>query len=224
MTDPDHQPDSSSTETMGGEGAVLLEELRRANIAGTASRGVIVVEGASDRRALEALARRWGRDLEAEGVTIVATAGATNIARFVEVLGPGGHDVPIAGLCDEGEVGQLRLALDTVGIGPVRTLHDLAELGFFVCVRDLEDELIRALGAQALIALIASEGHLRRFRSFQNQPAQRHKTVEQQLWRWLGNHKIRYAPLMVDAADLAAMPAPLAAVLSQFVPSPDRLR
>lgn len=186
-------------------------------MAGAASRGVIVVEGASDRRALEALAGRWGYDLEAEGVTIVATAGATNIARFIEMLGPGGHDVPLAGLCDQGEVGEVRLALEAVGIGPTHTLDDLAALGFFVCVSDLEDELIRALGAGAMISLIESQGQLRRFRSFQNQPAQRHKTVEQQLWRWLGNHKIRYAPLMVDASDLADMPAPLTGVLSQFL-------
>jgi hypothetical protein len=58
-----------------------------------------------------------------------------------------------------------------------------------------------------------SEGHLRRFRSFQNQPAQRHKTIEDQIWRWLGNHKIRYAALMVEALDLADVPAPLDGVL-----------
>lgn len=217
MAEPENRAVSSPTgETMGGEGAVLLEELGRAAKAGTTARGVILVEGASDRRALEALARRRGRDLDGEGVTIVATTGATNIARFVAMLGPEGHDVPLAGMCDEGEVGELRLALESVRLGPAHTVHDLAALGFFVCVRDLEDELIRALGAEAMISLIESQGHHRRFRSFRNQPAQRQKTVEQQLWRWLSNHKIRYAPLMVDALDLADMPAPLDGALAQF--------
>lgn len=90
---------------------------------------------------------------------------------------------------------------------------DLDSAGFFICVQDLEDELVRALGTDAMLELIESQGHLRGFRSFQNQPAQRHKSNEQQLWRWLGNHKIRYAPLMVDALDLPRVPRPLDSVL-----------
>lgn len=198
-------------ERMGGDGAVLTEELERAERAGAIARTAILVEGASDRRAIEALARRRGRDLERERVVVVATAGVTNTGRFLGILGPGGHDVAIAGLCDEGEKAEMTRAFAEWGLLPMTGEPDTT--GFFVCVRDLEDELIRALGANALIQLIESQGHLRRFRSFQNQPAQRHKTAEQQLWRWLGNHKIRYAPLMVDALDLSRVPRPLDAVL-----------
>lgn len=196
---------------MGGQGAVLAEELERAERAGACARAAIIVEGASDRRALEALARRRGRDLDSEGFVIIATAGITNAGRFLDILGPGGHDIAIGGLCDEGERAGIRRALADRRLLPGK--YEMEALGFFVCVRDLEDELVRALGANAMIQLIESQGHLRRFRSFQNQPAQRHKTIEQQIWRWLGNHKIRYAPLMVDALDLSRVPQPLDAVL-----------
>jgi hypothetical protein len=196
---------------MGGEGAVLGVELERARRAGNTARAVILVEGTSDKRAVAALAGRQGRDLAREGVAVIATTGATNFARFLEVLGPGGHDVALAGLCDEGETADLHRALISAGVGE-RT-DPLEDLGFFVCRRDLEDELIRALGAETMIRLIESQRHLRRFRSFQSQPAQRHKTVDQQLRRWLGNHKIRYAPLMVEALDDSLVPLPLEALL-----------
>lgn len=196
---------------MGGDGAVLTVELEQAENAGKHARAAILVEGVSDRRALEALARRRGRDLRSEGVVIVATAGITNAGRFLDILGPGGHDLAVAGLCDDGEKTGMRRALADRGV--LAEADDLDSLGFFVCVRDLEDELVRALGTDAMVELIESQGQLRRFSSFQNQPAQRHKTVQQQLWRWLGNHKIRYAPLMVDALDLTHVPRPLDAVL-----------
>ncbi len=54
---------------------------------------VVLVEGISDQLALEALARRRGRDLEAEGIRIVSMGGATTIGRFLERFGPHGSDV-----------------------------------------------------------------------------------------------------------------------------------
>jgi hypothetical protein len=201
---------------MGGDGAVLSEELQRAKAAGAAGRRVILVEGTSDLRALAALGSRLGRDLASEGVTIVATAGVTNLDRFLHMLGPDGYNVELAGLCDQPEADELDRALSSASmIAAAGNLSDAEVAGFFVCVRDLEDELVRALGAGAMIALIGAQGQLRRFRSFQNQPAQRHKTLEAQIWRWLGNHKIRYAPLMVDALDLDAVPRPLLGVLDR---------
>ncbi|MGH3649873.1 MAG: TOPRIM nucleotidyl transferase/hydrolase domain-containing protein [Acidimicrobiia bacterium] len=205
-----------SPERMGGTGAVLAMEMERARAAGSASRTVVLVEGVSDQRAIETLARRRGRELGGEGVDIVPTAGATNIGRFLDLLGPGGYDVPLAGLCDEGEAPDFRSALEHAGLGVHLSRADMEGLGFYVCVRDLEEELIRALGADVMEGLIAEQGQLRRFRSFQNQPAQRHKTIERQLWRWLGNHKIRYAPLMVEALDLGEVPPPLEGVLASI--------
>lgn len=200
-----------SPERMGGEGAVLTEELKRADRAKCWARAAILVEGTSDQRAIVTLARRRNRHLEAEGVAVVATAGATNIGAFLEILASA--DLELAGLCDEAEEPEFRQALEQSGLGTDLDRTGLERLGFFVCAADLEDELIRALGAKRMVALMEEQGDLRRFRSFQNQPAQRHKTVEQQLWRWLGNHKIRYASLMVNALDLDVVSRPLRMVI-----------
>lgn len=201
-------------EVMGGDGAVLAVEIRRAHAAGAGAKTVILVEGVSDQRAIEALARRQGRELSAENVEVIPIAGATNIGRFLELLGPAGYDVKLAGLCDEGEVVAFTEALYHAGMGTSLDRAALEMMGFFVCSADLEEELIRAIGPEAMVDLIESQRQLRRFRSFQNQPAQRHKTIEAQLWRWLGNHKIRYAPLMVETVDIERMPSPLLGVLA----------
>ena len=50
------------------------------------SRAVIVVEGMSDRVALETLAERRGIALRAQGISIVHLDGATNIGRFLDLL------------------------------------------------------------------------------------------------------------------------------------------
>lgn len=176
---------------------------------------MILVEGVSDQRAIETLAGRHHRDLRAEGVTIVPIAGATNARRFLTLLGPSGYDLRLAGLCDQGETGMFRQGLEEAGLRPGRTRADMERVGFFVCVRDLEDELIRALGAGTVEEIIEAQGHTRAFHSFQNQPAQRGKTLERQLWRWMGNRKIGYARLLVDALDLDRVPRPLDRVLAR---------
>ena len=45
--------------------------------------GIVLVEGTSDRRAVETLARRRGRDLQAEGVAIVPMGGYGNLPRLL---------------------------------------------------------------------------------------------------------------------------------------------
>ena len=134
---------------------------------------VVLVEGLSDRLALEALARRRGRDLVADGVAIIAMDGATNLARYLERYGPGGLNVKLAGLCDAAEEDYFGHVLQRAGIG-VRTSRAAMEaLGFFVCTLDLEDELIRALGTDGVEHIIAEQGELRSLRTLQHQPAQR---------------------------------------------------
>jgi Overcoming lysogenization defect protein-like, TOPRIM domain len=49
---------------------------------------VVLVEGFSDRCALEALAARGGRDLNREGISIAPMGGATNIGHFLDAFGP----------------------------------------------------------------------------------------------------------------------------------------
>jgi hypothetical protein len=180
------------------------------------ARSVVLVEGISDQRALEALAARRGRDLDAEGIAIVAIGGAGNIGKFLDRFGPRGLDVKLSGLCDLGEEPAFRRGLERAGFGSKLTRADMESLGFYVCDADLEDELIRALGVAAVERVIADEGELGSFRTLQKQPAQQGRTPEQQLRRFMGTRggrKIHYARLLVDALDLARVPRPLDRVL-----------
>jgi len=174
---------------------------------------VVLVEGVSDQHALESLARRRGRDLRAEGISVVALGGATNVDRVLEQLAPRGSGLRVAGLCDAGEEARFRGALERARAG-----HDGVEaLGVFVCDADLEDELIRALGNARVEAAVEAEGELGAFRTFQRQPAQRVRATDQQLRRFMGTRggrKIRYARLLVEALDLMSVPEPLEGVLA----------
>jgi hypothetical protein len=182
-----------------------------------ASAAVVLVEGASDRAAVEALASRGGRDLAGEGVTVVSMGGATNIGAYLSKLGPAGADLRLAGLCDAGEVHVFGRALERAGFGRGLDRAGLEALGFYVCDADLEDELIRALGIEAVEAVVASLGELASFRTMQQQPAQRHRRRDQQLRRFMGTRggrKIRYASALVDALDPARVPLPLDRLLA----------
>ena len=175
---------------------------------------IVLVEGISDQRALATLARRRGRDLEAEGVSILPIGGAHAIGTYLERFGPRGLDLKVAGLCDVGEEGTFRHALERTGVGADLTRDAMEELGFYVCVTDLEDELVRALGSAAVLRIVEAQGELAPFRTFQKQPAKRELDVEEQLWRFMWNRKIRYAPLLVGALDLGSIPRPLDGVLA----------
>jgi hypothetical protein len=179
-------------------------------------RTVVLVEGFSDRLAVEALARRLGRDLVSDGIAVLPIGGATNIGAFVRHLG---RAVALAGPCDAGEERHFRRALEDAGLGTELTRAGMHRIGFFVCEADLEDELIRALGSEAMESVIAAAGELRRFRTFQKQPAQRQRPIEAQLRRFIGTasgRKERYAPVLVDALDLAHVPQPLSGLLDHL--------
>jgi hypothetical protein len=178
------------------------------------ARAVVLVEGISDRVALEVLAARRGRDLDAEGIEIVPIGGAHAIGRFLERYGPQGLDVRLAGLCDAGEEGYFRRSLERAGFGSELTRLDMEALGFYVCVENLEHELVRALGTEAVLEVIAAEGELESFRTFQRQLAKRELTLEDQLWGFMWNRKLRYATSLVRALDLDDVPRPLDGVLA----------
>ena len=180
------------------------------------ARAVVLVEGISDQVALETLAERRGRNLEAEGVAIVPIGGAQAIDVFLERFGPNGFDVRLAGLCDAGEEGDFRRGLERAGLGSRVTRAEMESLGFYVCVADLEEELIRALGADAVEQVVDAQGDLGPFRTLQKQPAWRGRPKEEQLRRFMGSggsRKARYARLLVDALDLTQVPRPLRGVL-----------
>jgi hypothetical protein len=178
---------------------------------------VLLVEGISDQLALEALARRRGRDLDAEGISILPIGGSKNIGSFLDRFGPAGLDLRLAGLCDAAEEGDFQRGLELAGLGSHLDRARMERLGFYVCIADLEDELIRALGAPAVEAVIDAQGELGSFRTFQKQPAWQGRTLEEQLRRFFGTHKgrkIQSAPLLVDALDLTRVPRPLDRVLA----------
>jgi hypothetical protein len=194
-----------------------VEDVGSALGTGVNSRTVVLVEGISDQVALHAIAERRGRDLDADGISIVAMQGATNIGHFLELYGPRGLAVGLGGLCDAGEEGMFRRGLERAGIGRNLTRADMESLGFYVCVADLEDELIRSLGAASVQDVIDAQGELGSFRTMQKQPAQRGRTIDQQLRRFMstrGGRKIRYARLLVDALELTKVPRPLDRVLA----------
>jgi OLD-like protein len=181
------------------------------------ARAVVLVEGFSDRRALEALAERRGRDLGAEGVSVMPMGGARNIGSFLDRFGPQGFDLKLAGLCDAAEEGDFRRALERAGLGSNLTRANMEALGFYVCVVDLEDELIRSLGAASVERIVEAQGELGSFRTLQKQPAWRGRPDEEQLRRFMGSggsRKIVYARLLVDALDLSHVPRPLDRVLA----------
>ncbi len=178
----------------------------------------MLVEGASDRLALEVLARRRGRNLPAGGVHILAMNGATNIGHYLDRYGPSGLDVEIAGLYDIAEERHIRRGLARVGLFPETSAieGDLEAHGFFVCSADLEDELIRAVGAEQVLDIVEAAGEITSFHRLQRQPALRDRGLHHQLRRLMGGRsggKQRYARLMAEAVDLDHVPAPLAAVL-----------
>ena len=159
---------------------------------GSRARTLIAVEGNSDRVVLDVISRRLGRDLADEGITIRAIGGAHAIRRFVAEVG---SDVYVRGLC-ENEQHLFRRALDDV----------------YVCVPDLEGELIRALGVERMLEIVDRDA----FATMQRQPAQRGRPVELQLHRWLRSSSSRshhYVPLLADALALDRVPAPLLGVL-----------
>jgi hypothetical protein len=156
---------------------------------------VVLVEGVTDRIALEAVARRLALDLD--GIEIVPIGGAQAVRRAAAQ-----HEgEQVVGLCDAGEERFFR-----------RVLGDAT----YVCDKDLEDELIRALGADRVQEVIAAQGELETFRSFQNQVFWRERPVERQLRRWLqnGGRYLRYPPLLVEAMEPHEIPSPLAGVLA----------
>ena len=176
------------------------EATQRALTRAEGARALVLVEGFSDQIAVETLAARYGRDLAGERIAVIPIGGAQAIRNFVARF----PATQIVGLCDENEERLFRRAL--------------GNREFFVCHADLEDELIRALGTEAVEAVLAEEGDADAFRTFRKQPAWRGRPADDQLHRFLGSagrRKLRYARLLVDALDLDAVPAPLAAVLKR---------
>ncbi|MHA6669049.1 TOPRIM nucleotidyl transferase/hydrolase domain-containing protein [Homoserinimonas sp. A447] len=210
----------------GGPGAPGAEASARAIAADLPVRLVVLVEGVSDQVAVETLAGRRGVDLAARGIAVLPLGGATSVGRFLDIVGPPGLGIDLAGLCDVGEERHFIRGLERVGLGKGLTRADLQQLGFFVCDTDLEDELIRCLGVDAVQRVIEEQGDLRSLRTLQRQPAQRGWTVDQHLRRFMGSiggRKARYARALMTALGDNPAPRPLE-LLVEHLGSGDRPR
>jgi len=173
---------------------------------------IVLVEGVSDQRAVEALASRRGRHFDAEGIAVVATWAAPRTSAVTWIVSAHGGSAGLAGLYDAAEENDFRRGLERAGLGSGLSRAGMERLGFYVCVEDLEDELIRALGVPAVERVAAAQGDLGSFRTLQKQPAWLGRPPEEQLRRFMGSggsRKIRYARLLVDALDLRKVPRPL---------------
>ena len=143
--------------------------------------------------------------------------GITNTRAVASRYGPRGLGVRLAGLYDAPEEAQLRTGLLAAGVDAAREPGSLGALGFHRCSADLEDELIRALGADAVEAVIERAGETRSLRLLARMPAQREWTREAVLHRFIevrSGRKARYAALLVDALQASRVPAPLAELLA----------
>jgi hypothetical protein len=218
VTDKQQRFQSPSAGSAAGDrSASTLAAAAHALTNGVDAHTVVLVEGISDQFALEAVAERRGLDLDADGISIVPMGGATNIRSFLDVFGPQGLDVRLAGLCDAAEESDFRRGLEHAGLGSDLSRAEMESIGFYTCVADLEDELIRSLGVATVEHVVDAQGDLGSFRIFQNQPAWRGRSVEDQLRRFMGTRsgrKIRYGHRLVDALDLSSIPRPLDRVLA----------
>ena len=160
---------------------------------------VILVEGASDKAAVEAVAGRHGRRLAAEGTVVVAMGGAHAVGRVADRLADR-PELRVTGLCDRGEA----------------SFFAAASIEFHSCDADLEDELIRCVDRSELERLLAAEGDLAAFRTLQKQGPWRDRSFPEQMHRWLragAQRNLRYAHLIPLTADVDRLPPPLVAVL-----------
>jgi len=161
---------------------------------GQGIRTAVLVEGTSDKVAVETLAR--GRGVDLGRVAVVALGGVTNAANFLALVDT--RMLRVAGLCDVAERRYFDRVLETV----------------FVCDPDLEGEFIRALGIEGVEAVVEGLGQLHDLRVFQNQPFQRERPAEDQLRRFMGTtsgRKALYARALAEA--LGTPPPPLEALL-----------
>lgn len=165
---------------------------------------MVLVEGESDAVVVRTLLER--RLVPAE---VVSMGGVTNLARHLEGLGGPGPDV--FALVDAAEVRFATGALRRHGILAAST-EQLARHRVFVCDRDLEDVLIRALGPDVVREELAEMAELSGFTTFAQMPQWRGRPVTDQLHRFAGSgsgRKLRLAGCLVHRLDPARLPAPL---------------
>ncbi|MFC4138034.1 MULTISPECIES: hypothetical protein [unclassified Microbacterium] len=178
-------------------------------VAAEEPRTVVLFEGRSDRLAFEAVARRLA--VSVAGEKLVELGGITNLRSVL--TSTRGEDARVLGLYDGAERPYVERVLRDLGM---LDGDDLVRAGFFACERDLEEEVIRAAGSELVLEALAARGELGRFRVFQRQPAQRVRSIEEQLHRFAGTaagRKSRFAADVIEAVPMERMPPALVRLL-----------
>jgi hypothetical protein len=187
-------------------------------VAQARARAAILVEGWSDEAAVEAAARGRGLALADAGIVVLPLGGITNLGKFAAALAAHDPGLRLAGLYDASEEVVALRALQRAGFPAMATRDAAARAGFFACDADLEDELIRAVGAAAVERLLWAEDALASFRRFQRMPEHRERALHAQLNRFMGTRagrKARFGFLMAAALAPDRIPAPLRHVLAR---------
>lgn len=169
---------------------------------------VVLVEGESDAVVVRALLAARGAPAE-----VVPMGGVTNLAAHLDALG--GPGPAVLALVDAPEV---RFAVGALRRHGVRaeTVEELGWHGVLVCDRDLEDVLIRALGPDTVLDVLAGMAERGAFDSLAQMPHWRGRPVAEQLHRFAGSgsgRKIRLAARLVDRLDPDDLPDPLGALV-----------
>jgi hypothetical protein len=183
---------------------------------------LVLVEGDSDAAALRALAGLLGCDLDPHRIQIQSAKGVTNFSHLLVEFLCAHPRARFCGMYDTADERHVRRALADATI-PIEADECLESFGFFACVADLEDELIRALGVEAVERVLEAQGELTSFRRFQAMPQHRRTPVHHQLRRFLGTRatrKIRSAQRLVEALDPARLPRPLVQLMSKLLEAP----
>ena len=179
------------------------------------ARKVVLVEGYSDRVVLLHLALRCGRNLDGEGVSIVAMDGGSGLGTYLRLYGAAGLKLAVLGLCDEDKEAKWLTELQGAGFA-VADRASMKNVGFVVCQRDLEEEFVLALGVPATEAVITKEGKDSMLSTFRKQATYSALPPDQQLRHFLHKDNTQWAVPLVDALDLKNIPVALNAILAKL--------
>lgn len=112
---------------------------------------VVLVEGAADRIILQRVAEVLDKDLDRIGASLVEMGGAGDVGYVLTLFGRKGFDVPLSVLIDFDAVSD---TAKSYGVSE----DALEDSAVFVCNKDLEDEYVAALGAEAVWTAIEESG------------------------------------------------------------------
>lgn len=118
---------------------------------GLTARKLLFVEGAADRVIVEAIAENAGVSLDRAAVSVFSLDGADKFKKVLEIVGKGGFNLALSGLCDEDREHAWAGAL---GLRP----KHLTANGFFVARSDLEHEYVPLIGARAVAEKLIATG------------------------------------------------------------------